>query len=91
MRTLNPNKIFLGNRKPARAEAWRALPRRAKLRLNELRREGKFGGTPGRAPQWWAQNYGLASAQIAGKHYLESSVRRWRAQVRVAVAAWLRS
>lgn len=92
MATDNQNtKIFLGHRPQDRAEYWRALSTKAKARLAQERRAGRFGGTPGSAPYWWVQNYGSSQAAIAGKQFIEKAVEVWRPTVRATIQAWLRS
>ncbi|MBI5305518.1 MAG: hypothetical protein HY868_25540 [Chloroflexi bacterium] len=87
----NTNKIYLGNHKPDRAGAWFELPRKAKIKLAQERRAGNFGGTPGRAPYWWAINYGLASARIEKRLFLQRAVSQFRLQARAITRVWLRS
>lgn len=72
------SKISLGLKPPDKSLAWRFLPSAAKEALARYRSGGQFGGTPGTAPYWWAQNYGLTSASIKGQHFLENAMNEWR-------------
>jgi hypothetical protein len=83
-------KIFLGHKPVNKADAWWALPREAKQALAEYRAGGKFGGTPGQAPYWWSVNYGLESANIVGRHFLESASQMWKPQATRIVRRWIK-
>lgn len=60
--------------------AWWNLSRAQKAELQEGRLRGRFGGLraafAGRAPYFWAQEYGNAAAAITGQHFAE---RSWKA------------
>jgi hypothetical protein len=56
---------------PHSSWAWRALPPQGKIKLEQERLRGKYGGAnaiaAGRAPYFWAQDQGTAEGAASGK------------------------
>ncbi len=85
------NRIPLGPKPATRADAWRVLTPEAKMKLQELRASGLYGGTPGQAPYWEPQEYGEPLAHIEARHYIRQAMRAFNAQLPALLSAWLRS
>ena len=84
------NKISLGLKPPDKSLAWIYLSREAKQALAKYRQGGQFGGTPGTAPYWWAQNYGLKSASIPPQRFIESAIAEWQPMAKQIVRNWIK-
>lgn len=62
--------------------AWWLLSRKQKAALEQERVAGRFGGETakavGKAPYFWAQEYGEPKAAIAAKRYVADAFGRWK-------------
>lgn len=71
--------------------AWWLLSRKQKAALERERAAGRFGGETakavGKAPYFWAQEYGEPKAAIAAKRYVAEAFNRWRGRARGIMAA----
>lgn len=74
--------------------AWWLLSRKQKAALEQERRGGRFGGETakavGKAPYYWAQEYGEPKAAIVGQHLVEAAFRRWKADAPGIVRSFMR-
>jgi hypothetical protein len=60
---------------------WWGLSHDHKRLLDEKRRTGQFGGSPGKAFYMWQQNEGNDLAGIKGTRFLERGIEQWRSKV----------
>lgn len=71
---------------------WRRIPRSYKEQLEAMRRAGMYGGRgPNYANYMWIQNSGNATAEIGGRHFIESAVSEWKTQVPDIINDWWQS
>lgn len=73
--------------------AWWFLSRKQKKALRLKRAGGEFGGESakgvGKAPYFWAQEYGEPKAAIAAKRYVKDAFNRWRSKAGSIMSAHL--
>ena len=71
--------------------AWWLLSRKQKAALEQERMGGRFGGESakgvGKAPYYWAQEYGEPKAAIKAKGYVRDAFNRWKARAGGVMAA----
>ncbi len=73
-----------------RRTAWSGLSRDNKLRLEQERRAGRFGGKgPTYANYLWVQNFGNPVARIGGTHFLERAVEDFREEAGEVIRQYL--
>lgn len=76
-------KDFGGPRRkpPDKSWAWWYLSKRQKEALDAARRQGKYGGQPGKAPYFWVQEYGDLEAQVEPQLFVWTAVRNLVAKI----------
>jgi hypothetical protein len=77
------------------AFAWWYLSKKQKQILEEQRQAGRFGGESakgvGKAPYFWAQEYGEPKAMIEAQGVVTEAVEDWRMEANEIVASFIRS
>lgn len=73
--------------------AWWYLSKKQKQVLEEQRQAGRFGGESakgvGKAPYFWAQEYGEEGAMIVGQGVVTEAVEEWRAEANTIVSSFI--
>jgi hypothetical protein len=82
-------RIKLGRKPPHKSLAWWYLSREARQLLRQERRQGRFGGQPGKAPYWYVQEHGNVNANLRARFYIRRALDLWQPQARALVRAWL--
>jgi len=71
---------------------WSGMSRSNKELLQEMRRAGLMGGRgPRYANYMWVQNYGSATAEISGRHFIERGQERFRSRASGIINDWWKS
>jgi len=68
---------------------WAQMSKSNQELLEKMRRAGLMGGRgPKYANYMWIQNYGNATAQITGRHFIENGLTAFRARSRGIINDW---
>jgi len=82
-------RAFFEDNPTIRPSPWRGIPQSYKEKLEAMRRAGMYGGRgPDYANYMWVQNRGSGEAHIAGRHFIETGLNRWRGRVPDIINQW---
>jgi hypothetical protein len=69
--------------------AWWYLSRRLKEALAAGRKQGRWGGEPGKVPYFWIQEYGMAEVRIPPKLFMEGAIQELLQKQDVIIARFI--